>query len=153
MEKELSSSQKYYLRNRDVLVKKAREKYQGNKEEILKYKKEYYKSNKDTRLEYQKNYYKCPERVKMNVIAGWIRRNIKSDDYNQLYEYYKSVNNCELCDCELTNGRGLKGKRHLDHDHETGEFRNVLCGSCNINLHKLKIKSSTIINEESGHSE
>lgn len=149
----MESKQNYYLRNRDNLRQKAREKYQNNKEEILKYKKEYYKSNKDTRLEYQKNYYKSPEKVKMNVITGWIRRGIKSDDYNKLYEYYISVNNCELCDCELTNGRGIIGKKHIDHDHSTGLFRNILCGSCNINLDKIKIKSCNIINEETGHSE
>jgi hypothetical protein len=153
MEKELSSQQKYYLRNRDILRQKAREKYHNNKEEICKYKKEYYKNNKETRLEYQRNYYKSPEKYKQKIITTWKNRNLKSDDYDKLYEYYNSVNNCELCNCELTNGRGLKGKRHLDHDHTTGEVRNVLCGSCNINLHKIKLKSSTIINEESGHSE
>ena len=35
---------------------------------------------------------------------------------------------------EITEGKGLIGKKHLDHDHETGYFRNVLCGMCNSNV-------------------
>lgn len=153
MEKELSPQQKYYLKNKDNIRQKARENYYKNKEEICKYKKEFYINNREKRLEYQNNYYKCPKNVKQKLINTWKRNGIKSDDYGALYDKYISTDNCELCDCELSKGRGLKGKRHLDHDHETGEFRNVLCGSCNINLHKIKIKSSVILNEETGSFE
>ena len=65
------------------------------------------------------------------------------------------TNECELCNCKLTGGNGLIGKRHLDHDHETGLFRNILCGKCNINekRNNKKLKSSVIINEESGDTQ
>jgi len=152
MEKELTAQQKYYLRNRDVILERNRKRYENDKDDILNKKKDYYKKNINKRLEYQSNYYKCPDNYKRKVITGWKKRNIKSDDYDKLYDYYLSVNNCELCDCELSTGRGIIGKKHLDHNHETGEFRNVLCGKCNINLNKIKIKSSNIINEEAGNS-
>ena len=51
---------------------------------------------------------------------------------HSLYEKYMNTNNCENCDIELVRGAGLSNKKHLDHDHNGGLFRNVLCGNCNI---------------------
>ena len=45
-----------------------------------------------------------------------------------------SVKNCELCGVELTGGENKKTRRAMDHEHSTGEFRNVLCNYCNWNL-------------------
>lgn len=126
--------QSYYERNKDNLKQKAREAYYRNKEQILLQKKDYYKNNREARKEYQNEYYKCPEKQKNNIINGWKRRNIISEDYNTLYEKYINTNECELCNCKLSRGKGLIGKKCLDHDHDTGLFRNILCGKCNINL-------------------
>ena len=46
--------------------------------------------------------------------------------YGDLYDHYLSVKSCEEC------GESFDiCKRCLDHDHETGLFRNVLCNGCN----------------------
>tara|TARA_R110000787_G_scaffold252562_1_gene358029 strand:- start:35 stop:448 length:414 start_codon:yes stop_codon:yes gene_type:complete len=134
MEKVLTSSQKYYQKNRDAIIEKSKLTYNQNKEHVLKQKKEYYKKNREVKIEWQKNYYKCPIKQKHNIIGGWKRSGLITDDYDTIYDTYINTNNCEKCDCDITRGRGLIGKKHLDHDHESGEFRNILCGKCNINL-------------------
>ena len=45
----------------------------------------------------------------------------------EMYEDIMSRTECEICKCSLEG----KGKRHIDHDHQTGEFRGVLCNTCN----------------------
>ena len=134
MEKVLTPTQKYYQKNRVAIIERNKARYNHNKEHVLKQKKEYYKTNRETKIEYQRNYYKCPEKKKAQNIAMWKKLGVISEDYDALYEKWSSTDKCELCDISITRGRGLIGKKHLDHDHETGEFRNILCGKCNINL-------------------
>jgi hypothetical protein len=44
----------------------------------------------------------------------------------------KAATVCDICGSQ-TPGRGFTGW-HIDHDHETGALRGVLCGACNIGL-------------------
>ena len=134
MEKVLTPSQKYYQKNRDAIIERNKARYNNKKEHILKQKKDYYKKNREVKIEYMKNYYKCPEKKKAHNIAVWKNIGLISEDYDALYEKWYSTDKCELCDTPITSGRGLIGKKHLDHDHKTGQFRNILCGMCNINL-------------------
>jgi hypothetical protein len=47
-------------------------------------------------------------------------------DYNKLLEYQGGV--CAFCQNACTLGRELS----VDHDHETGVIRGLLCASCNV---------------------
>ena len=101
------------------------------------YQKEWREANKDkikewreNNKEYRTEYLKTEAGKKSQRISRWKNIGIKSDDYNSLYEYYLSVKNCEECNIELVEGC-KSNSRCLDHDHETGIFRNVLCISCN----------------------
>jgi len=126
----------YYQRNKETLKQKAKERYERDKEQILLKKKDYYKKNQEAIKKCKNEYYRCPEKHKNIKISDWKQKGIISDNFDELYDKYINTTECELCNCELTTGSGIIGKKHLDHCHETGLFRNILCGSCNINLNK-----------------
>ena len=92
----------------------------------------YYHDNKIKRKEYNKSY--VIENPHIFKISGWKSRGIKlrpNEDWDSVYLYWKTCERCELCDVELTDGKGLTS-RNLDHDHDTRFIRNVLCWGCNI---------------------
>ena len=138
MEKVLTPSQKYYLKNRDAIIEYNKARYHHNKEHILLQKKGYYKNNRDKLLQKSKDYYFTDEGKKNHRIVIWKQQGVIHDDFDALYDKYINTNECELCDIPITSGRGLIGKKHLDHDHKTGLFRNILCGNCNTNVLRKK---------------
>jgi hypothetical protein len=41
------------------------------------------------------------------------------------------LHNCDLCNVELCDGNKLPNRKCMEHNHDTGEFRNIVCNSCN----------------------
>lgn len=73
-----------------------------------------------------------PERVKLSR-----RRRHFLTKYGLALEEYEALlvaqhNRCAACDDELV------GRCHLDHCHETGKIRGVLCSGCNVALGHVK---------------
>lgn len=71
-------------------------------------------------------------------------------NYGRLYRYGISENNvieiiaaqgdkCPICD------KSIDSKSHVDHDHETGKIRGILCKECNIGLGMFGDNPGTII--------
>tara|TARA_R110000787_G_scaffold60797_1_gene137877 strand:+ start:288 stop:680 length:393 start_codon:yes stop_codon:yes gene_type:complete len=118
----------YYQNNREKILADKKAYYQKNKAK----KAEYRKLNKEKIIECRKKYLQTEQGKKINRIGNWKSKGVISDDFDALYEIYMNINNCENCDIELVNGSGGTNKKHLDHDHNGGLFRNVLCGTCNI---------------------
>ena len=141
-EKNKEKRKEDYQQNRDKLLNKQREYHKNNKNIYL----EYYKKNKDKYSEkskiynetnkeqlkkYRTEYYKRPKAIKVRRIIDWKKYGLKlyGYTYDELYEYYLSVDNCEVCNKDISMGGHYK---HMDHCHDTGCFRWILCDKCNI---------------------
>ena len=55
-----------------------------------------------------------------------VKYNITIEDYDNMLE--AQDNGCAICGKTPEDNRG---RLHVDHDHETGEIRGLLCGNCN----------------------
>ncbi len=67
-------------------------------------------------------------------IQSWRDRGLIMDtreDYLTIYYHWLCSTNCEKCDKEYTE----KNFKCMDHNHNTGEYRNILCFKCNRNIH------------------
>ena len=54
-------------------------------------------------------------------------------------------NKCAICRGELERpGVKKRGDMHIDHDHQTGDVRGLLCGQCNVGLGSFKDDPETL---------
>ena len=94
-------------------------------------KKEYMKKWREEKKEYMKEYSKTEKGKKSNKIKCWKYSGLKWDteeEIDKIYERYVNSKKCEKCYCEYSESN----VRCMDHDHNTGLFRNILCHSCNV---------------------
>jgi len=77
---------------------------------------------------YPKSYHNNPTEYKRKKILLWKHRGVIYDDFDDLYAVYMNTMKCQYCNKEFKNSR----QRCLDHDHNTGLFRSILCYGCNV---------------------
>ena len=122
----------YKENNKEKIKLQNKQYYQKNKEK----KKLYNEDHKERKKLYDKQYYQTPEGKKTNKIAQWKCKGLidsDNDNYETLYNHYLNTKLCDICDVTLTNDRyPTKTRKCMDHDHDTGIFRNILCQSCNV---------------------
>lgn len=90
-----------------------------------------YKDPEVAKQKAKERYYKKHKEI---MISKWDKvHNVKlreNETWDDLYKYWKDAKVCNLCNIQLTQGNHSSGKC-LDHDHNTGYFRQICCRKCN----------------------
>jgi len=124
-------NRQHYIKNKEKRSKQFKQWKENNKEKNDLYHKQHYKNNKQYITKQHKEYNKTPQGIKRRFIGEWKISGLKlfGYTYDEVYEYYLSINNCEVCNKDISMGGHQK---NMDHCHSTGIFRWVLCVSCNV---------------------
>ena len=89
--------------------------------------------NAEERRATQLKYQATPAWSKSTRKSNWRRRGLIHPDLDALYDHYINTETCDHCNVRLTVDRHkTPTTRVMDHSHTTGEFRNILCFSCNV---------------------
>ena len=105
-----------------------RGRYNRDKEKILDYQKEYYKNNCEKIKQYKNNYYDNNKDKQRNVNLK-TKYGITNEGYSSLLE--KQNYKCAICG---VNNNGKHKYFCVDHNHDSGEVRGLLCKTCNLGL-------------------
>ncbi len=128
---------KYREDNKEKLAAQTKAYRQANKEKIAARQIVYNKNNKD-KITAKEKAYRIANKEKINAyihtdqgtksnrMSNWRTRGVNNVT-DELYHYYMNCDKCEVCGNEFTD----KNWKCFDHNHETGDFRYVLCNRCN----------------------
>jgi hypothetical protein len=115
------------------LKEKKAEWYQANKESEIERSKAYREANKEAlKVARKERKQRDPEKIK----AQWRKNDLKKK-YNITPEYYDKMFEDQKGQCAIcltTSSKAL----HVDHNHETGKIRALLCPHCNVGLGHFK---------------
>lgn len=110
----MSYSREYYQKTKEAHKERSRKWREANRERRKVYEKEYYERNKNKARQYDWEY------------QLRTRYNMTKEEYETIL---LSQNNC----CAICKGKCTR-KFAVDHDHDTGKIRGLLCNKCNRGL-------------------
>ena len=153
---------KYRQENKEKLAQKAREYRLKNKEKVQARKKEYADAHKEEKAEYDRQY-RAKNRERLNQQSREYRQrnekyikeqqkeyreknpnknrnyqlkrnyNLTPEQYDEMYS--NQHGRCAICGVHQSE---LAFNLAVDHDHETGEVRGLLCRKCNSGIGYFK---------------
>lgn len=129
----------YYEANKDRLKKESNEHYHANRDREIIRRREYYKNHRDTSRKKQKEYYhkhKEEHKERRKEYARTHKRQSKSyklllyyginiEQHEEMYR--KQEGKCATCGI-------YQDSLVVDHNHQTGKVRKLLCKKCNLAL-------------------
>jgi hypothetical protein len=112
-----------------------------NKEHIREYQKQWRARNSLQVSEYQREYhaeYKSREDVQFRTWMRNLHRNYKisPDTFNTMWE--NQGGKCAICEQPMSPRGRMPLAATVDHNHETGKIRGLLCRGCNHGIGNLK---------------
>ena len=108
---------KQYLQNhKEEIKQKNKRKYIEHREEILQYQKQYRIKNGESLRQYAREHH------------AMYRYGISKKQLDKLVDICGS--SCQICGASLS----VSNPPHVDHNHDTGEVRGILCRCCNSGL-------------------
>jgi hypothetical protein len=80
-------------------------------------------------------------RTKADFKSEWIKNDVKftNDEFEFIWLEYKKAVNCDLCKTKFKNSLD----KQLEHNHDTGEVRNIVCRSCNQRKEDRKVQCNS----------
>lgn len=123
----------WYQRNKAKAQANANKRYQENKEAISAKRKQDRKNNPEKYKTARKKQYSPTKRKEY----AWKRAGIKDMDYDRYLLMLEKQNHC----CDICNKHISEINRthfDVDHDHNTGKVRGLLCTQCNSGIGKLQ---------------
>ena len=105
--------------NKEKIAEQSRKRYEKRKNKV---------GYQEKKTAYRKQYRKDnPKKIK---ILAWKSIGMIDPDWDLVYKMFMAQTNCWICDRLFDD----KYPRNLDHDHETGELRYVVCTPCNCHI-------------------
>lgn len=129
-------AKKYRTENSYIISLKKKKYQEKNKNKISDYMKKYYLKNKESMLYIKREYYKRnSKKLRDKRIIN--QYGISQNEYDEMFIKQGGV--CEICLKVETSKQGEVLKSlSIDHDHESGKVRGLLCGRCNAAIGLLK---------------
>ena len=129
------SNKKYYETHKDKIKQKNKEYKLAHKEELKQYFKEYRDKHKEEHNESNRRYRATFEGYVYYKLHSWRNRGVKINSWQEYVDAYnRAGGKCEICGKPLKLTKFDDGDfevARLDHDHETGMIRGILCDECN----------------------
>lgn len=123
-------NKRYYADNKEAEQERYQTYYQANRDDLREKSRAWSAAHKDHRSAYNRAYHELDPEQRSMRWREW-RYGLTAEDYTSLLEAQRGV--CGICHTE-PNSKPLA----VDHDHETGAVRGLLCGTCNSGIGMLK---------------
>lgn len=125
--------------------KRRKERYrEETKEEENARSRAWYHGNKTKAGSYNKEYLASPQGV-YGQFKRYLKNNFKltPEEYTRMMD--EQLGSCAICNTALITCED-KYRPHIDHCHNTGEIRGILCHYCNVGLGMFKDSTTNLTN-------